>query len=227
MSDGWASRSHIRRLAEARRLRDGDEVAQVAKLHLPEHRVGYSKKLSLMLREKVCFLQCQWDEGVFDIAFGYGSGTEKVLAEFERKPHTRAGSRFQRKKPPRDPQTLEIGDEMNDNQHLAVMEKVCSGIEGFDDITCGGLPLGRTSLLTGGPGFGKTVLALLWLVSASMHHGMPGNFVAVEENACRVLANREETCAILSKASPARSRIDPKGNRMTAAPLTPSEKIEA
>ena len=123
--------------------------------------------------------------------------------------------------------SLEIGDEMNDNQHLAVIEKVCNGIEGFDDVTCGGLPLGRTSLLTGGPGFGKTVLALLWLVSASMHHGMPGNFVAFEENACRVLANREETCAILSKASPARSRIDPKGNRMTAAPLTPSEKIEA
>jgi hypothetical protein len=97
VSDGWASRSHIWRIAEAQRLGDGDEVAQGAKLHLPEHRVSYSKKLSLMLREKVCFLLCQWDESVFDIAFGYGSGTEEVLAEFERKPHTREGSRFQRK----------------------------------------------------------------------------------------------------------------------------------
>ena len=116
---------------------------------------------------------------------------------------------------------------MNDNQHLAVMEKVCSGIEGFHDITCSGLLLGRTTLLTSGSGFGETVLALLVLVSASMHHGMPGNFVAFEENACRVLANSEGTCTILSKASPARSRIDPKRNRMTAAPRTPSEKIEA
>ena len=83
VSDGWASRSHFRRLAEAQRLGDCDEIAQVAKLHLPEHRVSYSKKLSLILRKKVCFLQCQWDEGVFDIAFGYGSGIEEVLAEFE------------------------------------------------------------------------------------------------------------------------------------------------
>jgi hypothetical protein len=65
------------------------------------------------------------------------------------------------------------------------------------------------------------------LVSASMHHGTPGIFVAFEENACRVLANREGKCARLSKANSARSRIEPKGNRMTTAPLTPSEKIEA
>jgi circadian clock protein KaiC len=44
---------------------------------------------------------------------------------------------------------------MNDNKHLAVIEKIFSGIEGFDDITCGGLPLGRTTLLMGGPGCPK------------------------------------------------------------------------
>jgi RecA/RadA recombinase len=40
---------------------------------------------------------------------------------------------------------------MNDKKHLAVIEKISSGIEGFDDITCGGLPLGRMTLLMGGP----------------------------------------------------------------------------
>jgi circadian clock protein KaiC len=81
--------------------------------------------------------------------------------------------------------------EMNEKKHSAVMEKISSGIEGFDDITGGGLPLGRTTLLMGGPGCGKTVLALQMLVSATTHHGTPGIFVAFEENARRVSANGE------------------------------------
>jgi circadian clock protein KaiC len=71
------------------------------------------------------------------------------------------------------------------------MEKISSGIEGFDEITRGGLPLGRTTLLMGGPGSGKTVLALQTLVSATTHHGTAGIFVAFEENARRVSANGE------------------------------------
>ena len=54
----------------------------------------------------------------------------------------------------------------------AVLEKISSGIEGFDDITFGGLPLRRTTLLMGGPGCGKDlVLALQMLVNGS--HGPP------------------------------------------------------
>jgi len=71
------------------------------------------------------------------------------------------------------------------------MEKIFTGIEGFDDITRGGLPMGRTTLLMGGPGSGKTVLALQILVNAATHHGTPGIFVAFEENARRVAANGE------------------------------------
>src|SRR6188474_1422568 len=41
----------------------------------------------------------------------------------------------------------------------------------------------------GGPGCGKTVLALQMLVGAARHHGSPGIFVAVEENARRVVTN--------------------------------------
>lgn len=70
-------------------------------------------------------------------------------------------------------------------------EKLSSGIEGFDDITGGGLPLRRTTLLMGGPGCGKTVLALQMLVSAAMRAGTPGIFVAFEENARRVAGNAE------------------------------------
>jgi len=42
--------------------------------------------------------------------------------------------------------------------------KAASGIIGFDEITGGGLPRGRTTLLVGGPGSGKTILALQFLV---------------------------------------------------------------
>jgi circadian clock protein KaiC len=78
------------------------------------------------------------------------------------------------------------------------LQKISSGIEGFDDITAGGLPRWRTTLLMGGPGCGKTVLALQMLVNGAAHHGMPGIFVAFEESVGRVLANAENpagTCA--------------------------------
>jgi circadian clock protein KaiC len=80
---------------------------------------------------------------------------------------------------------------MNEKKRSEPLEKISSGIEGFDDITRGGLPLGRTTLLMGGPGSGKTVLALQILVGATTHHGTPGIFVAFEENARRVAANGE------------------------------------
>jgi KaiC/GvpD/RAD55 family RecA-like ATPase len=40
------------------------------------------------------------------------------------------------------------------------LPKLATGIEGFDELSRGGLPRHRTSLLIGGPGAGKTVLAL-------------------------------------------------------------------
>lgn len=78
---------------------------------------------------------------------------------------------------------------MSDKHSLVALEKIPSGIEGFDDITDGGLPMRRTTLLMGGPGSGKTVLALQILVSAATHSGTPGIFVAFEGNARRVSAN--------------------------------------
>ncbi len=71
------------------------------------------------------------------------------------------------------------------------LSKIATGIEGFDDITAGGLPRGRTTLLMGGTGCGKTVLALQILARAAQVQGIPGIFVAFEENARRVSANAE------------------------------------
>ena len=80
---------------------------------------------------------------------------------------------------------------MSDKKGGDALEKISSGIEGFDDITVGGLPVGRTTLLMGGPGCGKTVFALQMLVSGAMRHHTPGIFVAFEEGARRVSANAE------------------------------------
>jgi len=80
---------------------------------------------------------------------------------------------------------------MSDKKRAGFLEKISSGVEGFDDITAGGLPLRHTTLLMGGPGCGKTVFALQMLVSGAMRHHAPGIFVAFEERAHLVSANAE------------------------------------
>jgi circadian clock protein KaiC len=67
--------------------------------------------------------------------------------------------------------------------------KVPTGIEGFDHITRGGLPRGSVTLVTGGPGAGKTVFGLQTLVNGAMLYDEPGLFVAFEENSRKLLAN--------------------------------------
>ena len=78
-------------------------------------------------------------------------------------------------------------------RHSSITEgairKAPTGIEGFDDITGGGLPAGRTTLIIGGPGAGKTVFALQSLVSAAHEQREPGIFVAFEENSRQIIAN--------------------------------------
>ncbi|MFZ2490857.1 MAG: circadian clock protein KaiC [Thermoanaerobaculia bacterium] len=69
--------------------------------------------------------------------------------------------------------------------------KAPSGIAGLDEITGGGLPRGRTTLLVGGSGSGKTILALQFLVHGAQHCEEPGIFVAFEETPSRIVANAE------------------------------------
>jgi circadian clock protein KaiC len=64
-----------------------------------------------------------------------------------------------------------------------VLQKSRTGIDGFDDLTGGGLPRGRPTLICGGPGCGKTLFALQFLVRGATDHDEPGVFVSFEERA--------------------------------------------
>jgi circadian clock protein KaiC len=63
------------------------------------------------------------------------------------------------------------------------LEKAPTGIRGFDEITGGGLPRGRASLVTGGPGAGKTLFGLEFLVRGAQDFDEPGVLLAFEESA--------------------------------------------
>ena len=67
--------------------------------------------------------------------------------------------------------------------------KLATGIAGFDEMSRGGLPRNRTTLVMGGPGSGKTVFALQALVNAARQRKQPGIFVAFEESAAQIVAN--------------------------------------
>lgn len=69
--------------------------------------------------------------------------------------------------------------------------KAPTGIVGFDEITGGGLPRGRTTLLVGGPGSGKTIFGMQFLVHGAAEWHERGIFVAFEEAPDRLVANCE------------------------------------
>jgi circadian clock protein KaiB len=54
------------------------------------------------------------------------------------------------------------------------LEKALSGIAGFDEVTNGGVPKGRPTIVCGGPGCGKTMLALEFLVRGATEYNEPG-----------------------------------------------------
>ena len=61
--------------------------------------------------------------------------------------------------------------------------KARTGIIGFDEMTGGGLPRGRTTLLVGGPGSGKTLFGLRFLVQGARDCGEPGSSSIAEHKA--------------------------------------------
>jgi circadian clock protein KaiC len=69
--------------------------------------------------------------------------------------------------------------------------KAPTGITGLDEMVGGGFPRGRTTLLVGGSGSGKTILALQFLVNGVQRCNEPGIFVAFEETPRRIIANAE------------------------------------
>ncbi|MPZ45246.1 MAG: circadian clock protein KaiC [Betaproteobacteria bacterium] len=69
------------------------------------------------------------------------------------------------------------------------LAKTATGIPGLDEITGGGLPRGRPTLVCGSAGCGKTLLAMEFLVRGATQYGEPGVFMAFEENAEELTQN--------------------------------------
>lgn len=69
------------------------------------------------------------------------------------------------------------------------LQKCPTGIQGFDEITDGGLPRRRTSLVSGGPGCGKTLFSIEFLVRGAVEFNEPGLFVAFEETSDELAEN--------------------------------------
>jgi circadian clock protein KaiC len=67
--------------------------------------------------------------------------------------------------------------------------KTPTGIDGLDEITNGGLPAGRTTLICGGAGSGKTVLGVEFLAHGILNYGEHGVFIAFEETAKKLAQN--------------------------------------
>ena len=61
------------------------------------------------------------------------------------------------------------------------LQKCLTGIKGFDEITEGGIPRNRITLLSGGTGTGKTLLGVDFLVSGANKYKEPGVFMSFEE----------------------------------------------
>src|SRR5215472_13210696 len=69
------------------------------------------------------------------------------------------------------------------------LEKALTGITGLDEITLGGLPRGRATLICGTPGCGKTMLGVEFLVNGARKYSEPGVFVAFEESKEELILN--------------------------------------
>jgi circadian clock protein KaiC len=82
---------------------------------------------------------------------------------------------------------------MDSERHPATQtepaRKVPTGIRGFDEVSRGGLPAGRTTLIIGSPGAGKTIFALQTLVNGVRADEESGIFVAFEENSQQIRSN--------------------------------------
>ncbi len=76
--------------------------------------------------------------------------------------------------------------ETNSSQSFS---KALTGIDGLDEITGGGLPAGRPTLVCGSAGCGKTMLAVEFLVRGATQFAEPGVFMMFEESAMELTAN--------------------------------------
>ena len=69
------------------------------------------------------------------------------------------------------------------------LPKSPTSIQGLDEITGGGLPKGRPTLVCGGAGCGKTLFAMEFLVRGATQYNEPGVFISFEETEKELTAN--------------------------------------
>jgi circadian clock protein KaiC len=74
---------------------------------------------------------------------------------------------------------------------LPQLKKVPTGIIGFDEITGGGLPAGRPTIVCGGPGCGKTMFAMEFLIRGATQFNEPGVLMTFEETSEEMTRNVE------------------------------------
>ena len=77
----------------------------------------------------------------------------------------------------------------NRSHNNAGLKKELTGISGFDEITRGGLPAGRPSLVCGSAGAGKTLFAMEFLFRGATLYDEPGVFMSFEENDEELITN--------------------------------------
>ncbi|NJR65764.1 MAG: circadian clock protein KaiC [Leptolyngbyaceae cyanobacterium CRU_2_3] len=80
-------------------------------------------------------------------------------------------------------------DEQPSDTTIAGVQKIRTLIEGFDDISHGGLPVGRTTLVSGTSGTGKTLFAVQFIYHGIIHFDEPGIFVTFEESPIDIIKN--------------------------------------
>ncbi|GAB3332039.1 circadian clock protein KaiC [Larkinella ripae] len=73
--------------------------------------------------------------------------------------------------------------------NLPSLPKTPTGIEGLDQITQGGLPKGRPTLICGSAGCGKTLFSIEFIVHGAISFGEPGVFVSFEEKSEEITLN--------------------------------------
>ena len=71
------------------------------------------------------------------------------------------------------------------------MERIKSGIKGFDELVQGGFPIGSTILVSGGSGTGKTIFGLTYLVAGAKLYKEPGIYISLESNLQNIIWNVE------------------------------------
>ena len=75
------------------------------------------------------------------------------------------------------------------SRDVAPLEKCPTGIAGLDEVTEGGLPRGRPTLVCGGAGSGKTLLAMEFIVRGITEYDEPGVYISFEETAEELAEN--------------------------------------